>query len=146
MAWPIGCLRLSSLCLVVVGAAVCVYYMYLSHLVYQIFISVGFKLQHFLNITSDNVMNHIKAFWHLYSSLRMLIVKWCSCQKIYTECHYEHPFTLFLSKEMAKDKMCKYSQFKLYMFTLKSQNLFAVRDYLNNKSMPLLLFFLVPTL
>lgn len=33
------------------------------------------------NIASDNVMNHIKALWHLYSSLgNVLIVRWCSCQ------------------------------------------------------------------
>ena len=36
-----------SLCLVVVGAAVCVYYMYLSHIVYQVFISISFKLNIF---------------------------------------------------------------------------------------------------
>lgn len=65
-----GLLSTFPLCLLIVGAAVCVYYMYLSHIVYQIFISVSFKL----NIFQRSL---VKMLWitlnHLYSSLRMLI-------------------------------------------------------------------------
>lgn len=48
--WPPVAPRLPlsfSLCLIIVGTALCVYYMYLSHIVYQIFISNSFKLNIF---------------------------------------------------------------------------------------------------
>lgn len=52
------------------SCSMCLLYMYLSHIVYQIFISVSFKL----NIFQRSL---VKMLWitlnHLYSSLRMLI-------------------------------------------------------------------------
>lgn len=50
----------------------CLLYVPVSYCLPDIYIS-QLQAQHFPDITSDDVMNHIKAFQHLYSSLRMLI-------------------------------------------------------------------------
>lgn len=58
----------------------CLLYVLVSYCLPDIYIN-RLQAKHFQNIASDNVMNHIKALWHLYSSLgNVLIVCWYSCQ------------------------------------------------------------------
>lgn len=58
-----------SLCLIIVGNALCIYYMYLSHLVYQIFISNSFKL----NIFRASL---VKMLWITLKHCGTFIVVW----------------------------------------------------------------------
>lgn len=66
--------------LLAAGAAVCVC-VHVSYCLLDIYIN-QLRDTTFPNITSDNVMNDIKALRHLYNSLRMLIVRWCTSLKI----------------------------------------------------------------
>lgn len=58
----------------------CLLYVLVSYCLPDIYID-QLQAKHFQDIASDNVMNHIKALWHLYSSLgNVLIVCWYSRQ------------------------------------------------------------------
>lgn len=61
-----------SLCLIIVGTALCVYYMYLSYIVYQIFISISFKL----NIFRTSL---VTMLWITLKHCGTFIVVWGMC-------------------------------------------------------------------
>lgn len=68
------------LCLLIIGAAVCVYYMYLSHIVYQIFISVSFKLNIFQTSLVTTLWITLKHFSTFIVVWECWFLCWCSCQ------------------------------------------------------------------
>lgn len=61
-----------SLCLIFVGTALCIYYMYLSDIVYQIFISISFKL----NIFRTSL---VTMLWITLKHCGTFIVVWWLC-------------------------------------------------------------------
>lgn len=89
-----------SLCLIIVGTALCVYYMYLSHIVYQIFISISLKL----NIFRTSL---VTMLWITLKHCGTFIVVWGMCWlcagtvdiQAKTTFYNMHPFAFMLSTE-----------------------------------------------
>jgi len=78
--WPLAAFEFLTLPNHCWNCIMCLLYVLVLYCLPDIYIN-QLQAQHFQNITSDNVMNHIKALCHLYSSLgNVLIVCWCSCQ------------------------------------------------------------------